>query len=74
MAPITALAHSHAWPHTVFCASLSPRNFDEWRCFCLFLLYGFIIGWGLGLGQLPDFYHFSAITGSCQIFTILEQI
>ena len=32
------------------------------------------IGWGLGLGQLPDFYHFSAITGSCQIFTILEQI
>ena len=25
------------------------------------------IGWGLGLGQLPDFYHFSAITGSCQL-------
>lgn len=27
----------------------------------------FAIGWGLGLGQLPDFYHFSAITGSCQL-------
>ena len=26
-----------------------------------------ITGWGLGLGQLPDFYHFSAITGSCQL-------
>ena len=25
------------------------------------------IGWGLGLGQLPDLYHFSAITGSCQL-------
>ena len=25
------------------------------------------IGWGLGLGQLADFYHFSAITGSCQL-------
>ena len=25
------------------------------------------IGWGLGLGQLPDFYHFSALTGSCQL-------
>ena len=25
------------------------------------------IGWGLGLGQLPDFYHFSALAGRCQL-------
>ena len=26
------------------------------------------IGWGLGLGQLPDFYHFSAITGAANFY------
>ena len=32
------------------------------------------IGWGLGLGQLPDFYHFRCYHGQLPTFTILEQI